>query len=95
MLKKTIRAVLLWCGAYLLAAACFLWVFPILLFIFYPFSMPFLLLYLLVTAVASIVYFVTKKRPARIIRKCHLALPALAMILTMIAIATGWIRFPG
>lgn len=85
---------LIWCIAYISAIICLAWIFPVLLFKFYPYSIIAILTYIVLTFVFSWLCFKKMKPPYKMIVFVLLALPVLCFILTLVSIQLGWIVYP-
>ena len=93
MTRKRVIAILQWCGGILMAAAFGIQAYPFLIFGFYPYSIPFILAYLVLALVFPILYLILKKRILKRISFGLFFLPPLILLLIAIGFATGRLRF--
>ena len=95
MLTPKSKKILSWVIGILFALICFLIVFPVILFVFYPYSTVFIPLYLVLVVLFPVLYFIIRKNVYKKISFTLFFVPACLLIILLILIEVGWIIFPG
>ena len=76
------------------ALVCLVISFPTLLFKFYPYSIVLIALYVAVTVIFTVMYFVLKKKVFKIVSLALYSIPPSVLIIILISIQAGWIAYP-
>ena len=91
--KQKVLGLIAWILGIALSVICTVISFPILLFVFYPYSPVGILAYLVVTPVWGILTKIKKTKALKIVMMVLLALPAIALLFLIIAFASGWLQW--
>ena len=94
MLTPKNKNILLWCTGIVAALVCLVISFPTLLFKFYPYSIVLIALYVAVTVIFTVMYFVLKKKVFKIASFALYSIPPSVLIIILISIQAGWIAYP-
>lgn len=91
-LYKILKEILCWGGGILMAAGFGIYAYAFLIYGFYPYSIPFILAYLVLAPLFPVLYLIFKKRILKKISFGLFFLPPLIFLLFYIALATGKIH---
>ena len=95
---KKPKAVIMWLLAYGISLVSFAFAAPIILFLFYPYSVFGIILYIAAVIVLSVLSFAPFSFNKRVVRKALISVLMLAVVvflMILVAIQTGAIPFPG
>ena len=83
-----------WCLGISFAEICFLMVFPVLLFMYFPYSLLFMILYSVLATLFTLLYYKLKKPVCKIIAFVLFSFAAVVRFPVLILIQSGVIVYP-